>query len=459
MKKSNRWWLGFALLATSLGVFAGCSSEAGVEPSGGEAAGSVAEELGYSCGSADPSKTVTRGFEKPYVSAASYSDCYKGVVVQIDGYDAKYIVGGHTRISWGDAVPSNADCTSTMVNAYLMRLVHHPEDNSYEWVRVAYKEAHGDLLMDDVPSDIVGPPAQPKDLSGYTTAGGGTTVAIKDPSIFGPPIKTPPKCRPPEIFFHGHEMPAATFKIAASARSSGNVLHPVKFESIAGTCGQGPGKACCYSGEACGLGLNCNGSTKKCESCGTVNGACCAANDLADAECFSQAVCGGNGKCNACGGQGQPCCEQATVGQRGPFDLCYGSGSKCVNNKCFVTVAPPCGGKGQSCCDGRPNPCDGTLRCDFWTDKCQPPWDGGPTCFSEGDKCSGTQSCCTGSTCDPFSSVCIRNPNTKPGYDNFACDEPGDVCCENLKGPNFCDSVFYPSLRCNSQNQCSTKAD
>jgi len=440
---------GFVLVVGSALSFGACSAggvgSAGDEPSP-EAVSSAQEAIGWSCGTADPSKKVTGGFATRYVSESTYSDCYKGKVVEIDNYDRKYIVGGYTKVSWGDEPLSNEDCTSATVGAYLLR---YGDDGT--WQRVISKSATGDLPGDDIPTDIEPVPVN------------GPLIPVpKDPGLFGPISKTPfnpvVKCKPPVVYFYGDDMPLGHYKIVASARTAGKVLHSVAFQSVAGACGQSVGAVCCTIGDGCSYQAQCDGSNK-CAACGTAGKACCPVDNSNQYSCDANSLCNAKNTCQACGGVNQPCCDDSLTGPSA--SKCQGNGI-CNNRNFCVAPAPPppCGKQGDDCCSG--GTCNPGLTCDFWSATCEPPFNGGgPTCFAEGQSCTGQGSCCTSIlkdlTCDPGSSICMSNPNDSQLHRATNCDEPDEQCCTDLPQTNLggCDATFYKTLHCTSKGTCA----
>lgn len=104
-------------------------------------------------------------------------------------------------------------------------------------------------------------------------------------------------------------------------------------------CGK-PEQPCCEipGGDGCPGPINtCNNGTCEGEYCGAYEGEpCCDGDD----PCSDEMGCV-EGKCAACGGEGEACCETAEAGE-----ACRGN-SVCVNALC-----EPCGGEGDVCCAG-----------------------------------------------------------------------------------------------------------
>jgi hypothetical protein len=112
------------------------------------------------------------------------------------------------------------------------------------------------------------------------------------------------------------------------------------------------------------------------------------------------------GRCNTCGGPGQPCC---------PGQAC-GAGGCCVDNDCVADGAS-CGGSAGTCSGGA---CDGGA--------CGRP---GQPCCPGGIGCSAPYAICAGG------SVCET------------CGNEGDVCCSpgrHCNGSLVCTSVPGPDV-------------
>lgn len=427
---------GLLLLATSALSFAACSAGGMADEPAPEVVGTSEAAIGWSCGTSNPSKAIRGGFASRWVSPSTYSDCYKGLVVQVDSYDYKYAVGGYTKVSWGDEPLSLDECAEATVGAYLMRL----EDGVYQ--RVVYKEANGDLSNDNIPSNIerapraapvtyLPAPLDPRDLVSPGNQSG----------IWRPPG---PKCTPPVVYFYAHDMPPGHYKIIASARTAGKVLHSVAFESVAGTCGQSVGAACCILGDACGLNTTCDASSK-CAACGTLGKPACPVDDINYWDCQPGTVRNAKNTCVTCGDANQLCCDDSPTGSS--LSKCKGSNT-C--NKAGICVPPPspppCGGRGEDCCSGD---CDPGLSCYWGTCKTTYNPGGGPTCGAEGQGCTQGSCCATEAkalTCDPVSSTCKFNPNDSTTHRATDCDEPDEPCCVDLPQSKFggCDDEQHP---------------
>jgi hypothetical protein len=456
MKKIRRSLGALALFALGAVGFVGCGAESG-GPSAEDTA-STEEAIGWSCLSATPSVTVSGGFSPRLVSATTYSDCFKAEVVQVNDYDFKYDVGGYTRISWGDALPSSADCTGSVIYAYLARL----NFDTGEWDRVNYKSSYGDLLTDNVPGDIELPPKQPA-----PPLTGPVIPFPKDPRIFGPISQ----CRPPEVYFWGSDMPSGyRYRIITSARLPGAVLRKVAVESFPGTCGQKAGDTCCTSGDSCSINLDCNPSTNKCEPCGTIGLSCCQPKPVMGTpnKCSQTGAACDNGVCADCGSPGGPCCMSPSNPK--VFDLCDLEGSCGADGRCGVV--PPvvdCGsGVGKVCCT-QGAMCGTGLDCalpngvrpkqsDAAKGKCIKIF--GASCHDVGQSCTAQTDCCAPYGCDLVSKTCKPNPNETATHFAANCDQAGDLCCADLQqGPlGGCDPVFVKNLSCQADGHCGVPA-
>jgi hypothetical protein len=233
----------------------------------------------------------------------------------------------------------------------------------------------------------------------------------------------------------------------------------VAFQSFAGSCGQSVGSSCCTIGDECSYQAEC-GASNKCVGCGTAGKACCPTNNSNQFACEANTICNANDACQACGGVNQPCCDDSLTGAS--VTKCQGNNICNPKNWCVAPAAPPhCGLKGEDCCAGD-NKCGVGLTCDFWAGSCQLPYNGGgASCIAEGQGCSAQGSCCTSITkdltCSPITSTCMSNPNDSPTHRATNCDEPGEACCRDLPQTNLggCDAVFYKSLHCGSNGQCT----
>jgi hypothetical protein len=425
-----------ALAALSALSFAACSSDGDNDDVGRvEDVGFASEAINKNC-SGPASTTVNGGFAKAYTSDATYSDCYKGKVVEIDGYSATYAIGGHTQVRWAGAAPSTANCLGSYLSGYLF------EQQGNEWVFIKSKAAHGDLLLDDQPGDVDRPPPQPlPDLP---------VTPIK-PGDLGGPIKGPPVlCGVPSVYFYTSDMVAGrNYRIAATARLPNGTTQKISFRSVAGTCGHASGDQCCTSGDRCDGGLECN-SQKKCTDCGGSGELCCGGSG-----CDSGSLVCKSGSCTACGASGQTCCAG---------NDCDGA-LTCQSGVCKT---PPCGGSGEMCCAG--NDCDGALTCQSGVCKTPPCGGSGQACCSSGAQCTGGLSCqsgtcktapqacgglgaacCAGNTCISKSLACTSGVCSDPPE---FCAVAGDHCCQEQQFP-YCNNKYYSNINCNNQLTCS----
>jgi hypothetical protein len=309
--------------ALSVGALAGLSAMAVAACSAGDEAahagdntstdndfenvGSLSEAISKNCW--DPvSTTVVNGFASPYVSEADYADCYKAKNVEITRYGAHYAVGGHTRVSWAGAAPSDAGCLASHVTAYLFAY------ENGEWKFVTVKTAHGDLKNDDEPGDVVLPPRQPS---------GGDPQPIGDipPGVFGPIKKPISNCALPAVYFYGDDMrPLVKYRISATARLGSGATVPIRFGSSEGRCG-GLDMDCCTSGLACNDEISLCSAAGKCESCGSEDEKCCfkPGQDVKGngGRCFgNDLTCQAGGYCKPCGNPGGECCHDNPDGKR-----------------------------------------------------------------------------------------------------------------------------------------------
>lgn len=207
----------------------------------------------------------------------------------------------------------------------------------------------------------------------------------------------------------------------------------------------GASQVCC-SGGCCPVGQTCVQGV--CEACGGQGQPCCPGEactgdlscDVADALQTP-----GPPTCEPCGGNGEICCG-GFVGTCDTGNACFPNG-RCqtcgaVGQACCVTQANTdgfcnagaicqgaegcvaCGGQGQPCCPD--NTCSGDLVCDVYNFDLQP----GITC----EPCGGNgEICCPGSSCDA-GNFCFPNGKCQ------TCGAVGQSCCVSFDNPNgFCD--------------------
>jgi hypothetical protein len=167
--------------------------------------------------------------------------------------------------------------------------------------------------------------------------------------------------------------------------------------------------------------------------CGVLNKRCC--NIAADAIDCSEGTCltdsGGignsdNGKCNPCGGEGQPCCRP--IGGLIPSSRsACNEGLSCdeKNNACQATGGPneTCGEFGQKCCSIAADAID----CGFSEDL---------TCLTK----DGKQGTSADGTCQPCGSPGETCCNRQGGF----APQPKNVCeegatCKVLKNTSACE--------------------
>ena len=433
-----------AAACAALGVFTAvaCSSvdeQGELGYSASEDVGEIAAPINKNCWKT-ASTTVESGFASTYTSAATYDDCFKGKVVQIDSYAPEYAVGGYTEVRWAGAQPSTKDCLGSLLWVYLF------EQRGDEWVFLKSKSAHGDLLYDNEPGDIQQPPGQP----GAPQLPDSPLTPVK-PGDLGGAIKGPPLlCRSPVAYFHTDDMVAGrSYRIAVSARlgSPEGATQKVSFKSKASTCGQVRGDECCTAGDACVDGLDC-GSSGECETCGASGEICCGTS------CDSTSLVCSGGKCTPCGASGQECCFN---------DKCN-AGTTCSSGTC----KQECGKNGQACCSSG-SACGSGLTCQSGTCKTKPCGGSGQECCSSGSACgsgltcqSGTckkpacggllGECCPGANpCNSTSLACVGGYCNNP---DEPCSVVGDHCCQDLQFP-YCNNKYYSRINCNNGLTCS----
>ena len=405
--------------------------------------------IGKSCATGSPSITVSGGFSPGQTSERTYADCYGAKIVEIDAYDSRYAIGGYTLVNWGEAVPSDSQCTSSWVDAFLFQ-----QTDAGDWVYVTEKSAHGDELLDGQDGDIAPLPSQPA-----PPVPSGTTPFPHDPGSTGPISSA--TCKAPYVYFAGTDMPPGhNYKIAATARL-GSKTRSITFKSVAGTCGLNAGDQCCSSGEACDSGLTC--SKGKCANCGGTGQLCCAGN--LHAPCGNYRYCDATNHCTrcnataegpshsecACGRVSQQCCQtpdgtpfcEATSGAKCGADMtcfsCGKLGEECCNGGLCgdSTVCgsdgkcKECGHANEACCSGKT--CDSTSTCDGA--KCVAK----PTCGVLG------LPCCAGGVCNEGYTACSS------GNTCTACGRaPGMTCCGVNK------TICSDNLQCGMNHTCAT---
>ncbi len=452
--------------AAALLAFAACSaSDAQQEGEAPEPLGSIEEQIGVSCGSVPASTGWDGGIDNPYTSTRTYGDCYRGKIIEIRDYASEYAVGGYTEVAWGDDPPSTTDCAGSTLGAHLFEL------RGSEWVHIISKGASGDMITDDIPSDMVGPVPQPPPRKAKAKAKASADVAaalvkasdVLKPGDVAPPSKAPPACRIPRVYFDERDMQAGkTYKIAAGARLPGPIMRKVTFSSTKGSCGQSNDQ-CCWSGSECAVDNFC--ANKTCTPCGGANEACCP-ESLGRFVCDHSGLRCMNDECTPCGGPGQACCGDkscATDTRCGPktdtCDACGGIGeqccakngvescdanAQCTSGKCVAKPVPPsCGSIGAACCkDKSGSYCGPDADCR------------GGTCVEKPTTtCGGLGGvCCAGGTCN--SPLACQNTITGLrciGLDG-ECNSPGDPCCSTSQAGSFtCQSSgYFPYIKCNT---------
>lgn len=381
-----------------------------------ETVGEVSAAINKNCWKT-ASEIVEGGFASTYTSAATYDDCFKGKVVQINDYSPEYAVGGYTEVRWAGAQPSTKDCLGSLLWVYLF------EKYGDEWRFIKSKSAHGDLTMDDEPGDVERPPAQPgsaplPDIPVKPVTPGDLGGIIKGPALL---------CSVPKAYFFTDDMVAGrSYRIAVSARlgSTDGATQKVSFKSKASTCGQEQGDECCTAGEACVDDLDC-GKSGKCESCGGSGEVCCGRS------CDDGTLVCASGECTPCGRSGQDCCFN---------DRCN-EGMTCSSGTC---KKPACGGSGQDCCSTGPA-CESGSGLTCMSGKCNKKKVAEPTCGGLLAKCcAGANPCNTVFAC--VAGYCV-NPEEP-------CSVVGDHCCQDAATP-YCNTKYYSQLGCDNGLTCS----
>lgn len=175
-------------------------------------------------------------------------------------------------------------------------------------------------------------------------------------------------------------------------------------------------------------------------TCGLPGMTCCAG-----FTCRGEMVCNTDGRCEACGSQGQPCCDGITA-CNAPSLACEiiheggGMRTECVN---VEDPAHACGGIDQPCCagpTGTPTDCEGDLVCR------------GGTCLRRDDTGFEGAPCGPRGGCDP-GLVCDRRTDPdglcqQPPED---CGRDGQMCCDLGGSESSCTG----SLHCQF-GDCST---
>jgi len=438
-----------ATLGAALGMLAAvaCSSvdESGeLGPGVSEDVGEVAGAINKNCWTT-ASTTVKGGFASTYTSAATYSDCPRGKVVQIDNYSPEYAVGGYTEVRWAGPQPAAKDCLGSLLWVYLF------EQHGDEWRFIKSKSAHGDLPLDKEPGDIERPPAQP---GGPAPLPDGPLKPVTPGDLGGIGPGTPLTCLVPKAYFFTDDMVAGrSYRIAVTARlgSTDGPTQKVSFKSKPSTCGQGEADECCTAGKACVDGLAC-GANGECESCGGSGELCCGTS------CNSASLVCESGECKPCGGSGQNCCSSDKCNDgltcssgtckkecgRSGQDCCStgsacesGSGLTCQSGTC---KPKPCGGSGQDCCSSGAA-CSSGLTCQ--SGSCKKPAE--PVCGGLLAKC-----CAGANPCDPVF-ACIGGFCVNP---DELCSVVGDHCCQDGPSP-YCITKYHSRLNCNNGLTCS----
>ena len=218
-----------------------------------------------------------------------------------------------------------------------------------------------------------------------------------------------------------------------------------------GPCGQ-LGQPCCPSSllrnsQFCpdGRNLRCTSATGagRCEACGGTGEPCCQREPNDDPSCDLGNVCADD-ICRPCGDLGERCCPSSLSGTRNSLFCPTGRGLRCSsasgNGRCEA-----CGGAGEPCCqlnDKSPPSCIAGKVCNAGA--CEPCGERGERCCSStldgniGYCPSGTTLRCSSDTGDGF---CL------------SCGGFGERCCQKtLTSTPTCDSGTV----CNGNGCCGT---
>ena len=213
-----------------------------------------------------------------------------------------------------------------------------------------------------------------------------------------------------------------------------------------GTCGAvcgAPGQTCC-PGKACNGGGCCVDN-----ACVGENSACGMFGSCFAGSCQNEIM----GQPMNCGALGQACCG---IPRDGIANFCTVAGSYCVPDRGTGRCAA-CGGPGQVCCDN--NTCAGGGCCV------------GGQCAANGQTCGRTMcmnGSCSGGTCGSVGQMCCAagrdqictGPNARCLGDQCQhCGGLGDRCCLDLFGePSVCSAPFKVVLvPDNGRNVCYCK--
>jgi hypothetical protein len=160
-----------------------------------------------------------------------------------------------------------------------------------------------------------------------------------------------------------------------------SVCEPASCGNIGGACCFAP-ESPCVSGATCVAVSTDGGTAGGCAACGDPGDPCCALNVCnnggccIDGTCASEGtVCGGSdggvcssGGCGSCGSAGQPCCGTVTQSCTAPGTLCEGEGTTTTDAGEGGTMTMPtpgrckaCGGVFQACCED--STCSSGLSC------------------------------------------------------------------------------------------------
>jgi hypothetical protein len=348
------------------------------------------------CATVGADVSVTGGFATTATSPQTYgtSSCTKARVIDINSYASTYAIGGSTKIAWADAVPTGS---SACLALYLRADLYSRSGST--WTYVKTKTSRGDYLLDQLPGDVVLPPAQPGAPPPPPPPDDGP-ITPPPPGTFPPVVTLPVTCRGPAVYFYGADMDAGkNYRIVISARTTSSISAATRKHSIlsrAGTCGQNA-LVCCNS-SVCASGLSCQSGT--CRTCGALNEACCTGST-----CDNTGLTCQSGVCKNCGGLNEGCCAGST---------CDNTGLTCQSGVC-----KNCGGLNERCCAG--SVCDtGSLTCN----SSQTCVSAAPPCGTTGGACCAAPNRCTvdGNSC--IGNICQSTIGL--------CNDVGELCCEPM---------------------------
>ena len=221
-----------------------------------------------------------------------------------------------------------------------------------------------------------------------------------------------------------------------------------------GDCRVPDGSSCIGSSD-CRMGRACIGGTceEPTDGCGAAGGMCCTGD-----VCRSGMACTGT-TCEACGADGQPCCDGST-------SCGFSTALLCLSGTCETPDG--CGTDGTPCC----RPDDACVRgstCTGGSCVADPaPGSTGSGCGADGDPCCEGEVCAFGSICEPFLTHTCIGIETIGDFLDFDCGEEGELCCIwdtsdgislfTCEGDLECDFLFC-SGSCSSPSEICTGSD